>query len=674
MARYIRDIELHLEEAEVKSEIEWLFRQMNFYQTTWKCEECFCANYKQYGITTMKKHLKELYFFTYAYENGVLHFEAWIREGKKTERGLTDFNTLRITKPYLDNIVELENRLLNKLSVESQWYQKNRVFLDTERKKYEHNEKWFHIIGISAIILLLLVGCLSFATLKASRVEEDSDTKVQESIGEKTKEKIVTDRPDILPEEDSKEEKVIEEDAIKEEMPQEVLNENGINEEIVDEETEHETISVEVEDNILALMQQVYLPIVESAEETDEFAFIFFDSDAIPELLVDSDRQYAIYTIKDEAAYCMVQKNTSVAEEIYEGRGLVSSFARWRGGGDEGSYAVYFYQTGIDMNPIVDDCEATLYFTYDAIYDEEGKYTGDAVKKCYYLGEEVQEKTYEQVIEEWKINRGSEYKEGCVNGIWPRTYSQSDIIYFFNGEVNEKNKVNLNADSLESIVKSSEWKVYKSVDDYGEDGQKAFEKVSIYTDGRGYNNGICYELIDILYDYGLSIGRELMLENWMIERIIPIGEDYYNISIFQEAENIRIDMLMDPEKDEYVILYATCEEGERVTYNDKKYFSQAEWYEYPIEYEGNISVVINNPFLEVYETSTYINMENALKTYLQNALETEEWEIKQIYGCYSLVDYLLESENKIAWFCLDSYRNEFAVEAFCKDKDIYEDK
>lgn len=219
----------------------------------------------------------------------------------------------------------------------------------------------------------------------------------------------------------------------------------------------------------------------------------------------------------------------------------------------------------------------------------------------------------------------------------------------------------------EKLVKDSKWKEYESIDDYGKEGQKALDTDFISSDGRGYNNGIKFELRDILYDYGQEINKNLLLNYWEIERVIPIGNDYYNVVIYQEAENIRINMLFDYAELEYIILYAACEEGNRTTYNDKKYYSQASWKSYLDMYSGDVIVSIDNPFADVMEISTHTNLDAALSTHLENTNYAKEWSVKEIYGSYSLIDYLLESENEVVWFCLDVYRNEFVAVRFEKE-------
>ena len=88
--------------------------------------------------------------------------------------------------------------------------------------------------------------------------------------------------------------------------------------------------------------------------------------------------------------------------DYYEYSGIVASFARWNGGGDEGGYGWSYYQISGDRTLTSDD-EPTLSFSYDAVNDEEGNWTGEGVTQYYHLGQEIDEAAYQQVADELGI-------------------------------------------------------------------------------------------------------------------------------------------------------------------------------------------------------------------------------------------------------------------------------
>ena len=92
MGRYIREMELQLPESEVRELIDGFLKENGFYIGEWQGKICWTADF---GINTLFTPLRVtkantgIYFFDYTYENGKLHFEAWLRDGKKKEVGLT---------------------------------------------------------------------------------------------------------------------------------------------------------------------------------------------------------------------------------------------------------------------------------------------------------------------------------------------------------------------------------------------------------------------------------------------------------------------------------------------------------------------------------------------------------------------------------------------------------
>lgn len=165
-----------------------------------------------------------------------------------------------------------------------------------------------------------------------------------------------------------------------------------------------------------AAYREIYKQIITEKEgDAVYFSLIYLDEDDIPELAV-CDRgygTYSIYTVKDGGAFCMVDAMATVEMGYFERSGIVSTFARWNGGGDEGGYGWYYYQVSTDK-AIVDGDLPVLHDTYDAVYDEGGKWTGTGITKYFYMDQEIDESAYQQKQKELGIKEGNGIS---VNGI-----------------------------------------------------------------------------------------------------------------------------------------------------------------------------------------------------------------------------------------------------------------
>jgi len=143
-------------------------------------------------------------------------------------------------------------------------------------------------------------------------------------------------------------------------------------------------------------------PYQKTVEESDAgmvFSLIDLDGDKIPELAA-GDRgndRYSIYTIKDGAVFCLVNSMTTAELTYFEGSGIIAAFESWNGGGDEGGYGRQYYQTSADKE-LTDDDIPLLSYSYNAVYDEEGTYTGKGATDYFYMGQETDESTYFEIL------------------------------------------------------------------------------------------------------------------------------------------------------------------------------------------------------------------------------------------------------------------------------------
>lgn len=122
VSRYIREMELQLPESEVRELMDDFLEENKFYRGEWQGKEYWTADY---GINMsipparVAKAYIGIYFFDYTYEDGKLHFEAWIRDGKKKEIGLTGLYLWQLKESYAALIARLERELLDRLPQES---------------------------------------------------------------------------------------------------------------------------------------------------------------------------------------------------------------------------------------------------------------------------------------------------------------------------------------------------------------------------------------------------------------------------------------------------------------------------------------------------------------------------------------------------------------------------
>ena len=135
---------------------------------------------------------------------------------------------------------------------------------------------------------------------------------------------------------------------------------------------------------------------------------IYLDSDDIPELVV-LDRgydSYSIYTVKDNALFCMADSLTTAELTYFERSGILCEFSRWNGGGDEGGYGRSYYQVSVD-SAITSDTIPVLHDTYNAVYNDNGEFTGEGITNYYHLGAEIDEASYQTRLSELGIKQGN---------------------------------------------------------------------------------------------------------------------------------------------------------------------------------------------------------------------------------------------------------------------------
>ncbi len=142
-----------------------------------------------------------------------------------------------------------------------------------------------------------------------------------------------------------------------------------------------------------------YRQIVEESDAGMVFSLINLDGDEIPELAAGDrgDGRYSVYTIKDGTVFCLVDSMTTEELAYFERGGIIAVFSSWNGGGDEGGYGRQYYQIFADKT-LADGDIPLLSYSYNAVYGEDGIYTGNGVTDYFYMGQESNESVYNEVL------------------------------------------------------------------------------------------------------------------------------------------------------------------------------------------------------------------------------------------------------------------------------------
>lgn len=145
--RYIKDLVLGLPAETVEPIIRKFLKDNLFYSSEWHGNVCWmtdCLGIKGYQ------------FFTYSYDGTTLHLEAWMRNGKEGEMGLTGFEAATSKVPYLQKIHQLSGQLIQLLPTDSPYRDQAQAEFKTEEKLLSKN---------TLVACIALIGVLSFLVL-----------------------------------------------------------------------------------------------------------------------------------------------------------------------------------------------------------------------------------------------------------------------------------------------------------------------------------------------------------------------------------------------------------------------------------------------------------------------------------------------------------------------------
>lgn len=148
-------MELQLPESDVQSVINGFLQDGGFYKGEWQGKSCYVSDYGMGKVGGTGQIVEKIYFFDYAYANGKLHFEAWVRDGKTKEIGLTGMYNFMMKQPYTALVAQLENNLIDKLPIESG----QRIQIESEnkitKKASRRMNKGSRIVYVAAVVMLI---------------------------------------------------------------------------------------------------------------------------------------------------------------------------------------------------------------------------------------------------------------------------------------------------------------------------------------------------------------------------------------------------------------------------------------------------------------------------------------------------------------------------------------
>ncbi len=159
MSRYMMDMELRLPEDEVQEIIHSFLESGGFYPGQWQGKPCYVSDYGLNGpgySGSINKNLEQIYFFDYTYLEGRLHFEAWVRDGKKNENGLTGAYNFAMKQPYTALVSRLQKNLTERLPSGSELRLKAEAQNELLQKSGDKMNTGKQILGVVGFIMLFI--------------------------------------------------------------------------------------------------------------------------------------------------------------------------------------------------------------------------------------------------------------------------------------------------------------------------------------------------------------------------------------------------------------------------------------------------------------------------------------------------------------------------------------
>lgn len=145
--RYIKNIELGLPAETVEPRIQEFIKENDFYSSQWHGNVCWMSDYM---------NVTGYHFFDYSYDGYTLHIEAWLRNGKEGEMGLTGFTAATAKAPYLRKINQLTEQLTQLIPADSPLKAQALEQLGAEEKLVRKNRTVAYVALIAVACFMLL--------------------------------------------------------------------------------------------------------------------------------------------------------------------------------------------------------------------------------------------------------------------------------------------------------------------------------------------------------------------------------------------------------------------------------------------------------------------------------------------------------------------------------------
>lgn len=226
-------------------------------------------------------------------------------------------------------------------------------------------------------------------------------------------------------------------------------------------------------------------------------------------------------------------------------------------------------------------------------------------------------------------------------------------------DVNDRSLKQVDSGKL-CLLHDSEWYPYEDILFEG-DYEKARSHDFMDSRGQGFHMWVYRELSDMLYDYSQRINDNLLTDGWTVERIIPIGDDCYNVLMYQEASGSRVALLFNSSEMEYKILYL---HDINQSFSETHYMSQFDWVSFDREEKATAADRIDNPFEDIHEAEESHCLNVVVATYERENGYTGHWKVQEFYGDVPCFSGLLVSDDRMVWFCMNVGLHEYIAETF----------
>lgn len=246
------------------------------------------------------------------------------------------------------------------------------------------------------------------------------------------------------------------------------------------------------------------------------------------------------------------------------------------------------------------------------------------------------------------------------------TFSETED-YGAEPETEEISEYDVNVNSVKQdsgklyLLHESEWYPYEDIT-FEEGYENAGSHDFMNSRRQGFPLRVYTELTFILYDYCQKISENLLTDGWTVERIIPIGDEYYNVLMYQETSGSSVDLLFDYSEPEYKVLY--LQDGNMPFSLETHYMSQFDWEPFDREEKVTVADRVDNPFEDIYDTEEDHCLNVIVAAYEKEKDYAGQWKVQEFYGDSPCFSGLLVSDDRKVWICMNVGSHEYIAETF----------